>query len=167
MYEFQTFLCKVINTVKPAIAILAAGLSYLIIPDRCFEAWSIALWVSVSLDLLTRWFAIFVRSRGIWPAFKSKAFNSDTLFRKTALKVVAYLVIQILAGLSFRVIGVQQVNTVMAAVIYSFLFFRELISNIENLIEAGAEDLRPLLFWIKKKEKDVFCENKEKGDKKE
>jgi len=121
MHELQNFLCKITNTVKPAIAVIAAGLSYLIIPDRCFEAWSVALWVSVALDLSTRWFAIFVKSRGIWPAFKSKAFNSDTLFRKTAVKVVAYLVIQILAGLSFRVIGLQQVNTVMAAVIYAFL----------------------------------------------
>lgn len=154
-------IAKVFETVKPALAVLSALATYLIFPDACFVAWSIALWVAVALDLVTRWLAIFVKSKGVWPAFKSKAFNSETLFRKTAIKVVSYLVIQILAGLSMRLISIQQINTIMATVIYAFLFLREAASNIENLIDAGAEDLKPLLFWIKKKEKEVLKERKD------
>ena len=156
MYEFSNFAEKIFNSVKPTLAIFSAIFSYLMFPQDSFTAWSIALWVAVALDLLTRWLAIFVKSKGVWNAFKTKTFNSDTLFRKTAIKVISYLVIQILAGLSMRLISIQQINTLMATIIYAFLFLREAASNIENLIDAGAEDLKPLLFWIKKKEKEVM-----------
>ena len=116
--------------------------------------------MAVALDLVTRWFAIFMKNGGIIASIKSKAFNSDTLFRRTALKVISYLVIQILAGLSFRVAPLVQANVIIAAIIYAFLFFREFASNIENLIDAGADELKPLLFWVKKKEKQVFKERK-------
>ncbi len=143
---------KVFDSVKPAVALLWAGITYLIFPEKSFIAWCIALWVAVILDLLTRWFAIFAKNGGVMKALKTKAWNSETMFHKTAIKIVAYLVIQILAGLSMRFVSIPYISNIVATVVYAFLFFREFASNIENLIDAGAEYLQPLLFWVKKQE---------------
>lgn len=153
MYEL---FCKVCDTVKPAVVFLWAGISYLMFPTESFIAWCIALWVSVVLDLLTRWYAIFVKSGGIKKAFKTKAWSSQAMFQKTSIKIISYLVIQILAGLSMRLVDIPYVGNIVATVVYAFLFFREFTSNIENLIDAGADYLKPLLFWVKKKSDDVL-----------
>lgn len=148
MYDL---LDKAIDTVKPAIAFISAGACYVILPNQSFVAWCIALWIAMFLDVLTRWFAIFIKSKGIKKAFKTNAWNSEAMFKKTGIKIVSYLVIQILAGLSIRFLDIPYISTAVANVIYAFLFFRELASNIENLIDAGAEGLEPFLFWVKKK----------------
>ncbi|HEX2925856.1 MAG TPA: phage holin family protein [Ruminiclostridium sp.] len=161
MYELFN---KVFDTVKPAVVFLWAGISYLIFPEKSFIGWCIALWVAMILDLLTRWFAIFSKSGGITKAFKTKAWNSETMFHKTAIKIIAYLVIQILAGLSMRFISIPYISNVVATVVYAFLFFREFTSNIENLIDAGADYLKPLLFWVKKQESKVIDEQEVNKD---
>jgi glucan phosphoethanolaminetransferase (alkaline phosphatase superfamily) len=158
MYEL---LNKVSDTVKPAIALMGAVLTWLMFPEQSFVVWCIATWVAVVLDLFTRWFAIFVKSGGIAKAFTTKAWNSEAMFHKTSIKIVAYLVIQILAGLSMRLVTIPYVSNIVATVVYSFLFFREFASNIENLIDAGADYLQPLLFWIRKKEDEIYKDDKE------
>lgn len=147
---------KVIDTVKPAVALLGAAVTWLMFPEQSFVVWCIATWVAVVLDLLTRWFAIFIKSGGISKALKTKAWNSEAMFQKTSVKIVAYLVIQILAGLSMRFVTISYISNLVATVVYAFLFFREFASNIENLIDAGADYLQPLLFWVKKKEKETL-----------
>lgn len=153
MYEIFE---KAYATVKPAIALFGAAITYLMFPDKSFVAWCIALWVAVVLDLFTRWFAIFMKNGGVIRSIKTKAWSSDAMYHKTSVKIVSYLVIQILAGLSMRFVGMAYINNAVATVIYSFLFFREFASNIENLIDAGADYLQPLLFWVKKKEDEVI-----------
>jgi uncharacterized protein YacL len=125
-------------------------------PEKSFAAWCAALWIAVILDLFTRWYAIFKKAGGIRKAIKSKAWNSRDMYAKTSIKIVSYLVIQILAGLSMRLFDIPYISNIVATVIYAFLFFREFASNIENLIEAGADYLKPLLFWVKKQEKEVL-----------
>ncbi len=159
--EIQGVFCKAYETVKPVIALLAACIMYLMFPEESFIAWCIALWVAVVLDLLTRWFAIFRKAGGIKKALKIKAWNSQEMYKKTSVKIISYLVIQILAGLSMRLVAIPYVSNIVATVVYAFLFFREFTSNIENLIDAGADYLKPLLFWMKKKEKDVFEKDNE------
>jgi hypothetical protein len=157
MYELFAKAC---DTVKPAVALIGACITYLIFPEESFIAWCIALWVAVVLDLFTRWFAIFIKSGGIRKAFRTKAWSSEAMFKKTSIKIFSYLVIQILAGLSMRLVAIPYVSNIVATVVYAFLFFREFTSNIENLIDAGAEYLKPLLFWVKKKENEII----EKGE---
>jgi len=159
MYEL---LNKVCDTVKPAIALMGAAITWLMFPEQSFVVWCIATWVAVVLDLFTRWYAIFIRNGGIRNSFITKAWNSEAMFHKTSLKIISYLVIQILAGLSMRFVSIPYVSNVVATIVYSFLFFREFASNIENLIDAGADYLQPLLFWIRKKESEIY-KNDEEG----
>lgn len=152
MYELFE---KVCDTVKPSVALLWAGITYILFPEQSFVIWFVATWAAVVLDIFTRWFAIFIKNGGVIKSIKTKAWNSDALYNKTAVKIVSYLVIQILTGLSMR-IGTAYINNAIATVVYSFLFFREFASNIENLIDAGADYLQPLLFWVKKKENNII-----------
>ena len=155
---------KVCDTVRPSIALLGAGITYVFFPEQSFVIWFIATWIAVVLDLFTKWFAIFANNGGIVNSIKTKAWNSDSMFHKTYIKIVAYLVLQILTGLSMR-IGMPHVNNAIATVVYSFIFFREFASNIENLIDAGADYLQPLLFWVKKKQDEVIPnDDKEKDE---
>ena len=159
MREIQELFTKVIDTVEPIFALIWAGITWVIFPEQSFVIWCIAVWLAALLDIFTRWYAIFKNNGGIAKAVRTKAWNSDVMFEKTKTKIVAYLVIQILAGLSMRFVTIPYISNVVATVIYSFLFFREFASNIENLIEAGADFLKPLLFWVKKKESEVIDKN--------
>lgn len=147
---------KVWETVRPGFALAWACITWLILPEQSFVAWCIALWIAVVLDLLTRWYAIFKKAGGIRKAIKSKKWNSKEMYERTSIKIISYLVIQILAGLSMRLVDIPYISNIVATVVYAFLFFREFTSNVENLIDAGADYLKPLLFWVRKKGKDVL-----------
>jgi hypothetical protein len=171
MNVFQGFWGKVFNTVNPFFVSLSAAVTFLLFPEKAFEMWSIAIWTATALDLLTKNFAIFFNSirkeksiqKGIYMAIKTRTFSSDIFYHKTVVKVVSYLVIQILVGLSMRLSLIGTVNIVVATVIYNFVFWREFASNIENLIEAGADYLYPLLFWVKKKERESMDDKEDKS----
>jgi hypothetical protein len=152
---------KVWESVRPGFALAWACITWLIFPEESFVVWCAALWIAVVLDLLTRWYAIFKKAGGIRKAIKSKAWNSREMYEKTSIKIISYLVIQILAGLSIRLVDIPYISNIVATVVYSFLFFREFASNIENLIDAGADYLKPLLFWVKKKKDEVLEEEDE------
>lgn len=152
---------KVWESVRPGFALAWACITWLIFPEESFTVWCAALWIAVALDLLTRWYAIFKKAGGIRKALKSKAWNSKEMYEKTSIKIISYLVIQILAGLSLRLVDIPYISNIVATVVYSFLFFREFASNIENLVEAGADYLKPLLFWVKKKKDEVLEEEDE------
>ncbi|HHX13040.1 MAG TPA: hypothetical protein GX731_09465, partial [Clostridiales bacterium] len=78
----------------------------------------------------------------------------------TEVKIVSYLSVAILTGISYRLIYLKEVGIVFASYVYVAMFMREFQSNVENLIEAGA-DLRWLLLWSKKKNKDLMKEVEE------
>lgn len=153
MYELFV---KVYDTVRPIVAIMGACITWLMFPEQSFAIWCLALFIAVVLDCFTRWRVIFKKSGGIRKAFITKAWNSHDMFEKTKDKIITYLVILILAGLSIRFVAIPYIGNAVATVVYAFLFFREFISNVENLIEAGADYLKPLLFWVKKKSDDVL-----------
>ena len=141
--------------VKPVWVFLFTIFNYLICPNASYMPAIAAVWVAVILDIFTRLFANSRKSGGFIKAVRERAISSDTLWSRTVVKVVAYLSLQILAGLSMRILPLEQVSIAVATIVYSFLFIREATSVVENLIDAGANDLKPLLFWLKKKEADL------------
>ena len=159
---------KAFETVKPAVALLWAGVQWIIFPTQSFIVMFTCVWIAAILDLFTRWRVIFKKNGGILNSIQTRAWNSETMFERTKTKIIAYLVVQILAGSSMRFVDIPYVSNAVATVVYSFLFFREASSNVENLIESGADYLQPLLFWMKKKEKkaleEVITEETQNGD---
>jgi hypothetical protein len=61
----------------------------------------------------------------------------------------------ILAGLSYRVAPLKEMGIFFATVVYAVMFLREGQSVVENLMDGGA-DLGWLLFWVKRKQKQIL-----------
>lgn len=169
MVEIQGFFQKLWDTVNPYLAAIWAVICWMMFPGESYYPAAIAVGIAVVLDLMTKLRALAINHGGYIAATKKKIILSDTLWRKTRTKLIAYMVIMILAGLSVRVAPLEKMGIFMATIIYSIIFVRECQSNVENLIEAGADGLKPFLFWLRKKEK-VICEidsNTEGGSKNE
>lgn len=155
MIDFQGYFQKICESVNPYLACFWTLVCWIMFPDAAYIPAAIAVGISIVLDLFTKLYALSVNNGGYKKATEKKVIISDTLWKKTQIKLLAYLTIMILAGLSIRVAPLQQLGIFLATVVYAVIFIRESQSILENLIEAGAEGLRPLLFWLKKKEKQI------------
>ena len=122
---------------------------YLIEPNAALEA----VGVAVLLDLITRLGAESVKAGGFFIAWKTGRIESKKLFRGTGIKIAAYLTLAILAkqaaGMG-AVVGV--VPFMFSTIVYPFLFLVESISIGENLIDAGAVSITPLLLRFKREQ---------------
>ena len=134
-----------------------ALLNYLLFPDAAFETAAMAVGMAILLDIVTKYVAISKRSGGFCLAVRTKKIYSKTLWDGTKIKLFSYLVIFILAGLSYRVTMLEQVSVFLSTVIYTVIFLREAQSIVENLCDAGA-DLKWLAVWTKKKQKQILEE---------
>lgn len=159
MNEFLHFLNKLWTDASPALTVIWIAMCWVIFPDAAYIPAAIAVGIAIVLDLFTKLYALARNNGGYIEATKRKVIASNTLWRKTSVKIFAYLVVMILAGLSLRVAPLEQLGIFLATVIYAIIFIRESQSILENLIEAGADGLKPLLFWLKKKEQSIIENN--------
>ena len=155
------FLMKIWEGVSPVLAFMWAGLCWVMFPAAPYQAAAICVCIVIVFDLVTKLFALAKANGGYIEATKRKVIYSDTLWRKTCNKLVAYISIMILAGLAARVCPVADIGEAVATVIYSFIFIRECQSILENLIEAGVKGLDELLGWVNSAFKGLFNKNKE------
>ncbi|MDF2889799.1 MAG: hypothetical protein K0R80_166 [Clostridia bacterium] len=158
MNEFQHFVRQLWDNVSPILACIWAFFFWMMFPDAAYIPAAIAVGIAIGLDLFTKLYALARKNGGYLKAIDKHIIKSDTLWRKTSIKLYSYLVIFILAGLSARVTPLEIVGVGVATFAYSVIFIRELQSNAENLIEAGADWLRPFLSWTKQKEKDIYVQ---------
>jgi hypothetical protein len=155
MTQLQEYFSKVLDGSNPAIAFVLSVISYLLFPDRAFFTSIIAVGVAMLLDIVTKFWSLAKQNKGYREAVKTRAIYSKTLWDKTKVKLFSYLCIMILAGLSYRVAPLKEMGIFFATVVYAVMFLREGQSVIENLVDGGA-DLGWLLFWMRKKEKQIL-----------
>lgn len=115
--------------------------AYLVKPTAAFYA----LWIAVGFDLLTKIVALSYQAGGFLKAIKTQHLNSQTMFRKAFVKVLAYFTLTVIAYQSKYIVAIEAVPILFSTIIYSILFLVEVHSIIENLIGAGCDDLKPLL----------------------
>ncbi len=111
--------------------------TFLVAPTAAFYA----LWIAVLMDLLNRIVAQSIKYNGFWQATKQSRISSKKMFQGTAIKTIAYFFMTVLAYQSKYIVEIEAVPIFFS----SMLFLVEVHSIIENLIDAGAEDLKPLL----------------------
>lgn len=146
---------KSFSGAKPLIGAVTGFLCYVCFPDRAYLLALVAVLAAAFMDIVTKMYSIIVKNSGYKKAIKNKELFSRSLWRGTERKIISYTVIAILTGLSYRVIYLKEAGIILASFVYSVMFMREFQSNIENLIEAGA-DLDWLLLFSKKKNKDLM-----------
>jgi len=160
MEQFTLYTAKVFSGTTPIFGCILAAINYILFPDEAFMTAAIAVGVTIILDIITKYVAIAAQEGGYLKAVKNKKIRSDALWCGTKIKIYSYLVVAILAGLSYRVVQLEQVSVFFATVVYSILFLRETQSIVENLCDSGAH-LGWLSEWAKRKEKIILDEQDE------
>lgn len=155
MEQLEHYIGQVISGSKPFWAFFIACINYVLFPDKAFLAAFFAVGAAILLDIFTKYIALGKRAGGYKKAVKRRIIYSKVLWDGTRIKLVSYLIVFILAGLSYRVTMLGQVSVFLATVVYTVIFLREAQSIIENLCDAGA-DLKWLLLWTQKKEKQIL-----------
>lgn len=155
MKDWTNYFDKLCSGLTPIIGCVGGALNYVLFPDHAFLTAFGAVGVAILLDIATKYLALSKTGGGFREATKTRVIDSNKLWRGTSIKLVSYLIVFILAGLSYRVTMLSQVSVFLATVIYSVIFLREAQSILENLCDAGA-DLNWLLIWVRKKEKQVL-----------
>lgn len=152
MWEYVN---KAFTGAKPFLGLVASWMGYIVFPEKVYFLSLMAVLGAAFLDIITKLIAICKKHGGYKEAVKAKKLFSKSLWEGTKVKIFSYLIISILTGLSYRVVYLKEAGIVIASFVYSVMFMREFQSNVENLIEAGA-DLHWLLLFSKKKNKELM-----------
>jgi hypothetical protein len=161
MQDTTAYLQQALTGIKPVLAFMFAAASFLFFPTGAFLTSAIAVGIAVLLDIVTKFVALSAKNGGYLKAVKAGAISSDRLWKGSRIKIFAYLVVAILAGLAYRVVQLDAVGVFFGTVVYSVLFLREAQSIVENLCDAGA-DLKWLALWTKRKEEQILNNKEEK-----
>lgn len=164
--DTREYITKAIEFVKPIWVIVLTIVTWIMFPEITFLYAGLAVFSLCLLDVLTKYIALSKKHGGFRKALKEGHIHSSKLWIGTYKKLKSYFLIMILAGLSVRIMALAQMSNIIATIAYFFMLIRELQSNIENGIEAGYDNLKPLLRLLKRKEKDIidkiFDDNDEK-----
>lgn len=126
---------------------LVGVLTYLVEPGAAFYA----LWVVVALDLISRLITESVNHGGFIKAVKDGHIQSDKVLKGTAIKITAYFFMCVIAAQSIRIFPWQTAAELFGNIVYSILFFVEVLSILENFMEAGVEEFNWLRRFAKRK----------------
>lgn len=140
---------------KPFFAFLMSSTMYVMFPEKAYITAFYAVVGTMLLDILTKYYAIARQYGGLWKSVKERHIHSNKMWNGTKNKIFSYLIIFILAGLSYRVAPATGVSVFLATTIYSVLFLRETQSILENLVDAG-NDVGWLLMFVKNKQIEVL-----------
>ena len=146
----------VLDAVNPIVTFIISAIVYVMFPEDAYKSAAIGLCGAVLLDILTKYYSISSQNNGLKNALEVRAISSDSLWVGIRKKIVDMLIIMILCGLSIRVTPLEKAAVFLSTVAYSAMFLKECQSIIENLIDAGHTDLQWMLFWLKKKRKQVL-----------
>lgn len=149
---------KITTALSDPLAWLAGGVigvfTYLVQPGAAFYA----LWIVVACDLVSRILTESVNHGGLFAAIKGGHIRSDKALGGTSVKIIAYLIMCIIAAQATAIIPYEAAGGLITNIIYSLLFFVETLSIAENFIEAGVEEFQWFRKFANKKLKET-CED--------
>lgn len=108
------------------------------------------------LDFVTKFYSISVVNKGIVNAFMCGKFSSRSFINGFIAKIVAYFITLTIIHFADCTPQLSAIGTVLNPLLYSALFFYEIVSNLENLRDAKNKFAIKIL-KIVNKQKDAFC----------
>ncbi|MEN6325771.1 MAG: phage holin family protein [Syntrophomonas sp.] len=135
------------------------GICYLVDPGAPLYA----LWIAVVLDLISRVFAEAKNHGGFYRAAVEGHIRSDKMFQGTAIKIVAYFFMCIIAAQAKYVFHYDAAAQFFGSIVYSILFLVEIWSMAENFQEAGVETFAWISVFSRKK-LEAICEGSPEGE---
>jgi phage-related holin len=149
------YLDNAYHSVKPVLIFLGGGLSYILFPHQAFQTYAYILLMVTIFDVATKYYSISMKNGGLIKSFKEGHISSSKFWLGTRRKIVSYLTIMTLLGLSVRFEALGVIASFMSTLVYFLLFLRESQSILENLIDSGHSELEFFLKFITRKEKQV------------
>ena len=147
----KSFFGSFFNVLFSVFTFLVAGAAFLIGYPGKMTILTMVL-VFFVLDFVTRAYAIKVQNGGLFKALVLGKFSSRAFINGFITKVIAYLTILVSANFAEITPELGFVGDAISSVLYVSLFFYELISNMENLIDAGLKWLKPIVDRLKKEQ---------------
>ena len=136
--------------------VFLGGITYLVQPGAAFYG----LWIVVACDMASRILTESVNHGGMIKAIKEGHIRSDKAMQGTFIKIIAYFIMCVIAAQATRIIPYTTASGLVANIIYSVLFFVEVLSIAENFIEAGVEEFQWFKRFSQKKLKSI-CDDRE------
>ena len=148
---------KITESLKDPLAWLGGSsvgvITYLVRPGASFYA----LWIVVACDLISRIITESKNHGGFFKALKEGHVLSDKAMKGTSIKILAYFIMCVVAAQSRNLVPYQPASELFANVVYSILFFVEVLSIAENFLEAGVQEFSWLHRFTQKKLENI-CE---------
>ena len=116
--------------------------NFLVEPGAAF----FALWIVVGMDLISRLITESSNHGGFYKAVKGGHISSDKALHGTMMKIIAYFFMCVIATQSFKIFPWESAAELFGNIVYSILFFVEVLSIAENFMEAGVDEFK----WVKK-----------------
>lgn len=146
------------NHVMVFLSMIGALLYNFFFPTTQYLYSTIAVLVMMVLDLLTKLYSL-KRQAGGWKAsIAAKKINSFSLFRGTIDKLIVLGVMMIICGCAYQLTLIADIAIWFTQVVYILMFLRDALSIIENLRDAGVQNLGMFEKVIKKK-LDEYVDN--------
>ena len=137
-------------------SVVWTGIIFVLFPDKAYIPAALSVGGAILLDIITKYYALAKPHGSVVKAIKVGAINSETFYEGTKKKLISFLVLMILCGLSVRVVPISQVAVFSGTLVYTVMFLRECQSILENLLQAGHDDIGWLLPVLKRKEREVL-----------
>lgn len=155
---------KISNNLSDPLAWLGGSfigiVTYLVQPGAPFYG----LWIVVACDLISRIITESVNHGGFWSALKNGHIRSDKAMQGTVIKIIAYFMMCVIAAQVNQIIPWETASGLVSNIIYSVLFFVEVMSIAENFLEAGVEEFQWFKRFSKNKLKEVCGEDGGESD---
>ncbi|NLB52095.1 MAG: phage holin family protein [Syntrophomonadaceae bacterium] len=133
---------------------LIGVITYLVQPGAAF----FALWIVVACDLVSRLITESASHGGFIRAIREGHIQSDKACKGTMMKITAYFFMCVIANQSLQIFPWVSAAELFSNIVYSILFFVEVLSIAENFMEAGVEEFSWIKKFARKKLIDT-CEN--------
>ena len=119
-------------------------------PAEATRLAALAVLIIMTLDLLTKFFALARQNHGFIKAIKVRSLRSDKLAKGTIDKAVTFIVLLIVCGAAGKIIPYSPIAVWLTQFVFGVMFLRDTVSILENLQDAGI-DVSVFKHAIKKK----------------
>ena len=148
--ESGEYMLKAWLAINPYLVVAWGLASYVLFPVDSYKTYAMIVLGVLTLDLITKYYAIAKTNGGLLNSIRVGKLTSQAMWLGTRKKLLSYLIIMVFVGLAFRFEELSGIALMIGNLSYAIMFFREMQSIFENMVQAGHKDLSTWLVWTKR-----------------
>jgi len=145
------------NYIIVFISAVGAFLYSFFFPTQEYKVAAVAVLSIMILDILTKLLALSRQAGGLREAIHNRKIKSESLAKGTLDKMIVFAVMLIICGLLYNMSIISEVAIWFTQLVFILMFFRDVLSILENLDDAGIE-VGIFKYVVKKKMKEYISE---------